>query len=160
MGKRRANGDGCLYQRKDGRWVYKFMIGWQDNGNPKIKHFYGKTQYEAKEKAAAWKRNLFDGINTELVYGFSEWADIWFAIHKRQICVATQQGYLNMLRRLKSYFGNNKIIDFKAIHIEMFLQDMIDQGYSYATVHGYRGILYQIFNKAEANDLIRKNPVR
>ena len=41
-----------------------------------------------------------------------------------------------------------------------FLDKYQNEGLSDSYVRKMRGMLYQIFNKAEANDLIRKNPVR
>ena len=43
MAKRRANGEGSLRRRKDGRWECTFMIGWQDDGRRKTKSFCNTT---------------------------------------------------------------------------------------------------------------------
>ena len=68
--------------------------------------------------------------------------------------------------------ANNHICDFlqagadetikylEAADIEWLLDKYQNDGYSDSYVRKMRGMLYQIFNKAEANDLIRKNPVR
>ena len=44
MGKR-ANGEGSIYQRKDGRWVASISVG-----KTKRKHFFGTTRGEAAAK--------------------------------------------------------------------------------------------------------------
>ena len=44
--------------------------------------------------------------------------------------------------------------------IESFLRQLQKEGYADSTVSQHRGMLFQIFNKAEANDVLRKNPVR
>src|SRR5690348_16792855 len=44
MGKRRANGEGSVYQRKAGRWVASVTLA---NGKRKV--VYGKTQKEVVE---------------------------------------------------------------------------------------------------------------
>lgn len=53
-----------------------------------------------------------------------------------------------------------KITAIKAFDVEDFLHKLQNEGVSYSQISKCRAMLYQIFNKAEANDLIRKNPVR
>lgn len=48
MGKR-ANGEGTIYQRKDGRWVAQITYVAND-GQKKRKTFYGTQQQEVVEK--------------------------------------------------------------------------------------------------------------
>jgi integrase len=51
MAKRRANGEGLLRQRKDGRWEVRVPTARDDEtGKMGYKIIYGKTQAEAKEK--------------------------------------------------------------------------------------------------------------
>jgi len=49
LGKR-GNNEGSIYKRKDGRWVASITVGYNDNGKPKRKNFYGKTRKEVQEK--------------------------------------------------------------------------------------------------------------
>ena len=44
--RRRANGEGTLRQRNDGRWECTVMVGFRDNGQRKYRSFYGQTQKE------------------------------------------------------------------------------------------------------------------
>ena len=46
------------------------------------------------------------------------------------------------------------------MHVEQYLQQMQDEGKSSSYLSKLRGMLFQVMNRAEANDLIRKNPVR
>lgn len=46
------------------------------------------------------------------------------------------------------------------MHIEQFLKRLRSEGRSDSGVAQCRGMLYQIFKKAEANDLVHKNPAR
>jgi hypothetical protein len=56
MVKRRANGEGTLRKRADGRWESSVMVGWKEDGRRQIKSFYGKTQEEVRKKVLEWKR--------------------------------------------------------------------------------------------------------
>lgn len=51
MAKRRANGEGNLRKRTDGRWEGRYTAGYDpETGKCIIKNVLGKTQAEAKEK--------------------------------------------------------------------------------------------------------------
>ena len=51
MAKRRANGEGSLRKRKDGRWEGRYTAGTDPvTGKAIIKNVLGKTQAEVKEK--------------------------------------------------------------------------------------------------------------
>lgn len=160
MAKRRANGEGTLRKRKDGRWESAIMIGWKENGRPKIKYFYGATKDEVRKKVAHWRIITPPGSIKHKEYLFSEWADMWFALHRDNISPTTQEGYLYTLRILKQHFGKKKLADIKPYDIEVFLRQQRAQGRATSSLAKFKGMLYQIFHKAEANDLIMKNPAR
>ena len=51
MAKRRANGEGSIRKRKDGRWEGRYTIGHDPvSGKQIIKNVLGKSQAEVKEK--------------------------------------------------------------------------------------------------------------
>ena len=58
---KRANGEGSIFQRKDGRWCAELVIGYLPNGSPDRKTFYGTSQKAAREKLEEAKRALADG---------------------------------------------------------------------------------------------------
>ena len=59
MPKRRANGEGNIRKRKDGRWEGRYTAGYDpETGKRIIKNVLGKTQAEVKEKLkSAIRRN-------------------------------------------------------------------------------------------------------
>ena len=51
MAKKRANGEGNIRKRKDGRWEGRYTAGYDSKtGKRIIKNVLGKTQAEVKEK--------------------------------------------------------------------------------------------------------------
>ena len=50
MPKRRANGEGNIRKRKDGRWEGRYTVGYDANGKAITKNVLGKTQAEVKDK--------------------------------------------------------------------------------------------------------------
>ena len=166
MSKKRCNGEGSITKRKDGRWECAVMLGFQRDGRRKRKSFYGKTKKEALDKMHDYQRKLENGeISPEaspVRYGkvlFSEWADTWFEGHKDSISRTTEQSYRYTLKALKERMGAWTIASIRAMDIESVLRDFRKEGKSDSYVAKARGMLYQIMNKAEANDLIRRNPV-
>lgn len=157
---KRSNGEGMARQRDDGRWECRVMIGYKPNGKPDYKSVYGKTKREAKEKLKKFLEDRAAGIDTSRSYTFGDWADIWFEHHQDNITATTQENYRYTLRILKDYFWMRKLADIKPYDVEVFLKTLRKDGRSDSCITQCRGMLYQIFHKAEANDLVRKNPVR
>lgn len=157
---RRMNGEGTLRYRSDGRWEIRVMQGYRDDGKVKYKYFYGRTKKLVLEKFESYRDDLRNGINPNANFTFLEWSEFWFENHKPNISRCTQNNYRHMLNRLQAWFGYREIREVKPLDIEMFLKDLKSKGISDSYVSGFRGMLFQIFHKAEANDLVRKNPVR
>ena len=156
MGKR-GNGEGSI--RRHGKsWHARIMDGYKPDGKPNIRYFSGRTQAEVRAKLNKFKQQRDAGVAWEQ-YDFSTWADKWFEGHKESISPTTIEGYRYTLRLLKGHFGTTKIAEIRAIDIEEFLRKLRENGRADATLAKCRGMLFQIFRKAEANDLIRKNPV-
>ena len=157
---KRSDGDGTFRRRSDGRWECRVMVGWRRDGRPEYKYLYGKSQRELKANVKAWQEERVAADMWEADYTFAEWADIWFEHHKDTIAPATQDSYRYTLKVLLEHFGDRKIVGIKAFDVEEFLKKLRRDGGSRSRLTQCRGMLFQIFHKAEANDLIHKNPVR
>ena len=48
--KKRANGEGNIRKRKDGRWEGRYTAGYDQDGKRIIKNVLGRTQAEVKSK--------------------------------------------------------------------------------------------------------------
>lgn len=160
MAKKRSNGEGTIRQRDSGRWECTIMIGYQDDGRRKRKTFYGKTKTEVQKKIREYQTARDNGELLGSEYNFATWADIWYENHKDNVKPTTQENYRYTLRILKDHFERRQLDEIKAMDIEQFLKKLRRDGRADSTIAQCRGMLYQIFNKAEANDLVRKNPVR
>jgi integrase len=60
--KKRANGEGSLYLRKDGRWAAEMTSGYDENGRQQRPRVYGRTQAEARAKIEELKKRLAQGL--------------------------------------------------------------------------------------------------
>ena len=157
---KRASGEGNIRKRSDNRWEARIQDGFRDDGKPRVISFYGKTQKEVRLKLAEFIKDKSGGLDVHRKYTFGEFADIWLEHHRHNITPTTYESYKYTLKILKDYFGDFMLTDVKAFDVEVFLRKLQEEGRSKSALAQARGMLYQIFHKAEANDFVRKNPVR
>ncbi|MBQ8241733.1 MAG: site-specific integrase [Bacteroides sp.] len=159
MAKKRANGEGSLRRKENGHWEIQIMDGFKPDGRRKIVSFTCKTQKEAKRMRDEYLRMKADGLLTGADLRFDEWAPVWFANHMDNIKPTTQESYKYTLRILTDHFGRRKLAEIRPMDIEQFLMKLRKDGRSDSALAQCRGMLYQIFRKAAANDMVPKNPV-
>ena len=135
------------------------MVGFKPDGSRDIRTFSGKTQKEVLRKRDEFKSKRAAGMLTGQDMRFGDWADIWFENHLDNIKPTTQESYRYTLRILKDHFGRRKLAEIKAMDVEQFLKKLRKEGRSHSYMAQCRGMLYQIFNKAAANDIVIQNPV-
>lgn len=93
MTRKRDNGEGSIYKRKDGRWVGQYLV-YLPSG-PKYRYIYAKTRKEAAEKLtkAMADRNggiVFDDENLSV----SDFLEVWLSdCVKDTIRVSTFERY-------------------------------------------------------------------
>jgi integrase len=160
MAKRRAaNGAGSLnYDEKRKLYIYRITVSYDDDGRPRRKAFSGRTQEAALEKYRVWeRRNKLSAIDPDITLG--EWADRWYEEYAEKVELSTAASYGYTLKHIKKYLGRQKLQSIKAFHVEAFLIEMAE-AYSVSQCTKCRTMLGQILRKAEANELITKNPVQ
>ena len=160
MPGKRSNGEGTLRKRSNGLWECTMMVGYKDDGTRRYKSFYGKSQKEAKDKADAYKQEVAAGLYIDPHLTFQAWAEKWYEGYKDSVSPTTYESYGYTLKTLVKGFGPRKLASIKALDVENFLKGLRADGKSDSYLAKCRGMLYQIMHKAEANDLILKNPVR
>ena len=124
MPSKRSHGEGTLRHRSDGRWELRMMDGYQKDGSPRFKTFYGKTQKEVKLKLKEYQDALISGIQLDTILYFEDWADTWFEGHRDNIAPTTQESYKYCLKMLKEGFYHRPLTVIRPIDIENFLKGM------------------------------------
>ena len=101
MAKRRANGEGNLRKRKDGRWEGRYTAGRDpETGKAIYKSVLGKTQAEtkAKLKQAIEEANGLDAAKAGQ-YTVGQWMEVWFEhyakVKVRASSHQTYRGYID-----------------------------------------------------------------
>ncbi len=99
MAKRRANGEGSIRKRKDGRWEGRYTAGRDPvSGKAIYKNVLGKTQAEIKEKlkTAIEKNGALDIKSGQITVG--RWLDTWMEnyakLQVRPSSYKTYQGFI------------------------------------------------------------------
>ena len=107
MAKRRANGEGSIRKRKDGRWEGRYTAGRDlETGKAITKNVLAKTQKECKEKLQkAIEENQHVDITRIGKYTVAEWVRLWFDTYSKP-----------NIREQTAYYYNN-YIELSLIHI-------------------------------------------
>ena len=109
---RRANGEGSIVQRKDGRWCGVVTLGYKPDGKINRKSVYGHSQAEVLEKMSVLKHRLVTGpqvSSTTALVG--ETMKNWLLIFKKPM--VSSRTFESNIRTFKNHIlpaiGNMKI---------------------------------------------------
>jgi len=96
VAKKRANGEGNIRKRKDGRWEGRYTAGYDsETGKRIIKNVLGKTQSEVKEKLAqAQQETAGLDVGRSEDYTVASWLRSWYKLYaKPNVRPATADRY-------------------------------------------------------------------
>ena len=97
--KKKKQGAGSIFLRKDGRWEGRIVVDYKDNGNPITKNVTAKTEAECREKLEKLKKEVAHLIGrlpkkAKPDMPFGDWIDLWYQTYcKPTIRATTQAGY-------------------------------------------------------------------
>ena len=99
MAKRRANGEGSIRKRKDGRWEGRYTAGYDENGKRVMKNVLGKTQAEVKAKLreAALRTETVQTVlsdNYTLAQWLRHWLEEYGQVYLRPSSQVNYEGFL------------------------------------------------------------------
>ncbi len=158
---RRANGEGSIYQRSDGRWAGYVNIGFDEKGNPKRKTVYGKSQTEVAKKlseiSGRIKSNSYELIENKT---FGELMSEWLLVFKKSaVSPRTFEGIIiNYRLHIEPQIGNMKLYDIDTFVIQKVINNLIDQGYSNNVIKKNKHLISQFFEYAIDNKWVIVNP--
>ena len=138
MPKRRANGEGNIRKRKDGRWEGRYTAGY-DPGTGKriIKNVLGKTQAEVKEKlkTAINERQKLD-VSKAGTYTVSSWMKTWYEVYAEpHIRPNTKAYYTNYIENhIIPGIGSIPLDKLTTIQIQRFYNNLQRVGESSARI--------------------------
>ena len=175
MAKKRANGEGSIRKRKDGRWEGRYTAGHDpETGKAIYKNVLGRSQAEVKEKLkqAIEETQALD-VTKAGKYTVGEWMEVWFQdyakIKVRPSSHQTYQGYIqNHIRPNIGDIPLEKLtsLDLQKLYKKLLAQGRVDRleakgqpkGLSAKTVRNIHQILSSALKLAQEQRLILTNP--
>ncbi len=175
MAKRRANGEGSIRKRSDGRWEGRYTAGRNpETGKPIYKNVLGKTQAEVKAKLKAAIENSanLDVIKAEQ-YTTGQWMDVWFEncakIKVRPSSHQTYRGYID--NHIKPNIGDVPLSKLSSLHLQKLYKKLLaggrvdrieakgqPKGLSAKTVRNINQVISSAMDFAKDQKLISSNP--
>ena len=175
MAKKRANGEGSIRKRKDGRWEGRYTAGHDpETGKAIYKNVLGRSQAEVKEKLkqAIREAQALD-ITKAGKYTVGEWMEVWFQdyakIKVRPSSHQTYQGYIH--NHIRPNIGDIPLekltsLDLQKLYKKLLTTGRVDRleakrqpkGLSAKTVRNIHQILSSALKLAQEQRLILTNP--
>ena len=178
MPKRRANGEGNIRKRKDGRWEGRYTAGYDpESGKRIIKNVLGKTQAEVKEKlkTAISESQKLD-VSKAGTYTVSSWVKTWYEVYAEpRIRPNTKAYYTNYIENhIIPGIGSVPLDKLTTIQIQRFYNNLQKSGrvqrknfpplkdasLSPRVVRGVHTLLHNCLEQAVAERLILANPAQ
>ena len=170
MAKKRANGEGSIRKRSDGRWEGRYTAGYDPETGKRItKNVLGKTQAEVKEKLskAIEESKKLDVVRSD-EYTVAEWLRLWYELYaKPNIRPTTADSYH---RGIESHviprIGEIKLKKLTSRDIQKLYKDLQENGrlrksqksekpgLSNSTVRGIHMMLHNALDRAVKERLI------
>ena len=177
MPKRRANGEGNIRKRKDGRWEGRYTVGHDpETGKAIIKNVLGKTQAEVKEKLKkAIEENVGIDYGRAKTYTVGSWLEVWMEnyakVKLRPSTFKTSQGFLK--NHIKPQLGNTPLADLTSLDLQRFYKHLLDggrvdrveakkkpKGLAPKTVRNIHQMIGSAYNLAIEQKLVSRNPTQ
>jgi len=158
--KKRAHGEGTVYQRADGRWCGQLAVTLPD-GRLVRKTVYGKTQREVREKLDELRRQFrqFGVVAADARTTVAAYAAAWLDANRTRLRPQTLRTYQTVLTHMiEPELGRLRLSALTPVAIEQWLT-RLEQRYERSTVRKARAVLGRILRDAERDALIARNPV-
>ena len=132
MAKKRANGEGNIRKRKDGRWEGRYTAGHDpETGKPIYKNVLGRTQAEAKMKLkAAIEETRSLDITRVGRYTVGAWMDEWFEnyakVKVRPSSHLTYRGYID--NHIKPNIGKIPLEKLTSLELQKLYKKLLEKG--------------------------------
>ena len=132
MAKKRANGEGSIRKRKDGRWEGRYTAGHDpETGKAIYKNVLGRTQAEVKEKLKATIKETQSLDQTKVgKYTVGEWMEVWFEdyakIKVRPSSHQTYRGYID--NHINPNIGDIPLEKITSLELQKLYKKLLTKG--------------------------------
>ena len=171
MAKRRADGEGMVRRRADGRWEGRIVVGHKRNRDPIFLYFSAGSQRALLEKLRL-RQEEYRGVDLDerCTMPLGNWLDEWLRTYaSTAVRASTLRGYRRSLGRVKESLGDVPSCKLAPEDIENLYLDLLRHGrvrktldgkvsLSPATVRDIHGVLHQALDAAVQERLLPHNP--
>ena len=132
MAKKRANGEGSIRKRKDGRWEGRYTAGHDlETGKAIYKNVLGRTQAEVKEKLkTAIKETQFLDQSKAGKYTVGEWMEVWYEdyakLKVRPSSHQTYRGYID--NHINPNIGDIPLEKLTSLDLQKLYKKLLTKG--------------------------------
>jgi integrase len=157
MGKR-GNGEGSVYQRKDGRWVGQYLVYLPSS--PKYHYIYARTRKAAADKLTEAMADRNKGIvfhDENLTV--SNFLSVWLSdCVKGTIRISTFERHKAIAEQhISPVLGRLRLKALTPAHVQGFYRGKLDSGLSPATVQKIHVVLHKALSQAVKWSLTPRN---
>ncbi|MEV6491496.1 site-specific integrase [Actinoplanes sp. NPDC051633] len=155
---RRANGEGTVYQRKDGRWEAAAYVLTADGTRKRVR-VYGATREEAGRKRAHLIAQDQRGIPTESGNRLRDYLTYWLAeVAQHELRPRTFETYARCVNRhIVPAIGGKRLHSLTPADVRSLLNAKLAEGLAPRTVHYIRAVLRSALSQALREGLVQRN---
>lgn len=172
---RRANGEGNIRKRSDGRWEARYYDPRESDPKKQRKSIVKRTQKETKDalqdvlnQIKEWEQNPQEiSVIKRNDITLKEWLEKWMKTYMitkvRDSTYASYEGYINTA--INPLIGNKRVQALTGMDIQAFYtklqapKEIGGRGLSGATIRKIKNIISGALKQAIVNQIIKENPV-
>lgn len=158
---KRANGEGSIRKRKDGKWLVTFPTGlYKENGKREYLYFYFNSQASAVRELQRLQSEKAMGVcHSKSAVKTGDWIETWIEKHKApKLAPSTLTSYRNNFRvHIKPYVGEVALKELTTYHIQKMLDSM---GGSFSLFIKVYNVIHGALEKAVDLGMIPRNPCK
>lgn len=171
MSGKRANGEGSVKKRADGRWEGTIVVGHKSDGKPITKSVFAKTQKELLPKMHRIIETFRGAeLTDESSMTVEQWFDKWFSEYAEpKLRRSTVEGYQYYRKLICRYIGEKQLKAVTTADCQRLYNtiqrsgrekgiEKYGRGLSNATVFSVHLLLHEAMDHAKQKKLIAANP--
>jgi len=156
--KRRANGEGSVYQRaSDGRWVAQ--VTYWEGGQTRRAYDYAKTQREALKALQRLRQQLEQGLPPAPErLTVAQYCEQWYEANAARLRPTTARRYQQLIaHQITPHLGRTRLSQLTPIAVEAWLRRLAQQQLAPRTLQQCRAVLRRILQDAVRDGLCARN---
>ncbi len=158
MAKRRGRGEGSITKRKDGRWMARVDLGWQ-NGRRRRKTIYGRTRREVTDQLPTVLHNAQRGtLLADERQTVGQFLAAWLVLKQSQLRPRAYASYEQMIRQhIEPGLGRHRLSRLAPQNVAAWFRRHQEDGASARTIRYARTVLRAALNQAFRWGLVTRN---